>query len=390
MDDAALSIQCPKCARTLTSRRMHEHGLACDCGATLHQLAVECSRRWQPLSYLFVDRQSGKVKYVGTTRDLYRRMAEHCVSNKLLFARETVGGGKSRLRQQPIETTLQKAGVRVHVALHASEWHLWSSLWYKPDWNVAPPPASGATYRSLRRTADGGAEAVTYTSDACKHQHAEALHLANVSARRGHMAPPWTATWPMRIGAIDEMLGEVEMPGVGRLSASRTTAIDGKTQYEWALRRLDKTTTAGSWPVLRQGECEKLGFFGYCLCRVPCGQRWVLVGEPEERMRLREESRFAEWADPWRKHGVMGTDDEEVMDKLDVAMEIEEESERLRVAGKPSKKRWSELTALTKEITELRARQVYGDGAASFSRMITLNWRHVYMRDRNVRRVGNG
>jgi hypothetical protein len=325
--------------------------------------------------------------YVGTTKDLYRRMAEHCVSDKLLFARETIGGGKSRLRQQPIETTLQKAGVRVHVALHASEWHLWSSLWYKPDWNVAPPPASGATYRSLRRTADGGAEAATYTSDACKHQHAEALHLANVSTSIRPMQPSWTTNRPMHIWAIDEMLGEVEMPGVGRLSASRTTAIDGKTQHEWALGRLDNATTTGTWSVLRQGECEKLDFFGYCRCRVPCGQRWVLVGEPEERRRAREASRFAEWSDPWRKHGVMGTDDEAAMDKLEIAMEIQEESEKLRVRGEPSKKRWSELTALTKEITELRARQFYGDDAvASCSRMIPLNWRHVYLLDRKVLR----
>jgi hypothetical protein len=230
-------------------------------------------------------------------------------------------------------------------------------------------------------------EVVTYMPDACKHQHAEALHLAKLSTSSWPLAPPWTTKWPMHLWAIDEMLGEVEMPGVGRLSASRTTAINGTTQHQWALMRLDKTTTTGMWSVLRQGMCEQLGFFGYCRCRVPCGQRWVLVGEPEERRQLREASRFAEWNDPWRKHGVMGTDDEAVMDKLEIAMEIQEESEKLRVRGEPSKNRWSELTALTKEITEMRARIFYGDDVVLPNRAISLNWRHVYLLDRNVGRV---
>ena len=56
--------------------------------------------------------------------------------------------------------------------------------------------------------------------------------------------------------------------------------------------------------------------FGYCRCLVPCAQRWLLVGEPEGRRLLREATAFAEYDDPWRKHGVMGTDDEEIMDKL--------------------------------------------------------------------------
>ena len=140
---------------------------------------------------------------------------------------------------------------------------------------------------------------------------------------------------------------------------------------------------------LRQGECEKLDFFGYCRCRVPCGQRWVLVGEPDARRMLREATMFAEYNDPWRKHGVMGTDDDEIMDKLEVAMDIQEESERLRKAGKPSNKRWKELNELTREITELRAKDFYGAASeAALGRKVALSWRNKYLLDREVRRTG--
>ena len=391
VDATALSIECPKCGRKLTSRRMHAEGLACDCGATLAQLAAECSRRWKPLSYLFVDTKTGEVKYVGTTSDLPRRLGEHCVSDKLSATRTTVGGGggatgRARLRPQPAETTLKNAGVRLHVALHANEWRLWYA--HKPAWNLMLPPLEYDAYRSMRLTADGGTEVVTYAPAKCEHRDAEALDLAKARMRTwATWEQTWTATTRMSRMAVDEMLGEVEMPGVGRLSASRTTAIDGRTQHEWAIARLDRSSTvsAATWPLLRQGECEKLDHFGYCRCRVPCGQRWQLVGEPEERRRQRQATWFDEWNDRYRKHGVMGTDDEEIMEKLDVVFEIEAESRRLR-----SKARWPELNELTKAITELRAKDFYGaeSEAATKGKKITLSWRHVYPPDREVARVG--
>ncbi len=158
-DEKALGIECPKCGRTLTSRRMHERGLACEgnCGVKLSQLAAECSRRWQPLSYMFVDVKSGVVKYVGTTKDLPRRIAEHCWGDKFSFERATIRSGDAlRLRPQAFEKTLKNGGKRVHVALHASERQLWWSLCTRagvgPEKNLVAPPTLGVTYRSVRRT----------------------------------------------------------------------------------------------------------------------------------------------------------------------------------------------------------------------------------------------
>ena len=83
-DEKALSIECPRCKRTLTSRWMHEQSLACEanCGVKLRELAAECSRRWQPLSYLFVDVKSGVVKYVGTTKNLPLRRRQAFVQKR--------------------------------------------------------------------------------------------------------------------------------------------------------------------------------------------------------------------------------------------------------------------------------------------------------------------
>ena len=54
-------------------------------------------------------------------------------------------------------------------------------------------------------------------------------------------------------------------------------------------------------------------------------------------------------------------------------MEIQEESERLRKEGKPSNKRWKELNDLTREITEMRAKDFYGAASdAALGRKITL------------------
>lgn len=424
-DERALSIECPKCGTTLTSREMHERGLACpgNCGVRLTRLASECSRRWQPLSYLLVDKTSGAVKYVGTTGDLRRRLSEHCsAKGKLIVDRpmEDTIGVESEKQRQKTEATLEQTGTRVHVALHACEWMLWSTLWEKPKLNLSPPPnVDSVKYRSLRRTADGGTEVVTYRPTRCKHEHADALQLASSSRyaraqnvlreRTGfavenaeilarqerenwrYMKPLWCQKRKTRTPKeIDAQLGEVEMPGVGRLAASSEVMIGGKgdTQHAWALGRLVRThsVSAGSWPYMRQGDCEKLGFFGYCRCRVPCGQRWVLTGEPEARRQQREATAFAWYADPWRKHGVMGTDDEEIMDKLEMAFEIEAESERLREAGQHYQGRTTELSMLTREITELRAKDYYGaayDPACTC--LITQNARHKYLHDREVK-----
>jgi hypothetical protein len=412
---------------------MHERGLACEanCGVALTQLAAECSRRWQPLSYMFVDVKSGKVIYVGTTKDLQGRMWRHCSRDKLEYSRERVevDGIPGRLRPQAIERTLKNAGVRLHVALHATEWQLWWSISYKIEKNLMAPPTIGVTYRSMRRTAEGATEVETYAPGNCKRRHVDALQLArgsryaralqqariSRSARPVYMGmnvrrataqrleyleknawagiqPQWVSLSKQRMpaGEIEDMLGEVNMPGVGILSASRTTAIDGKTQHAWAVSRLNRSSkdTVGKWPLLRQGECDKLGFFGYCRCRVPCGQRWVLAGEPEERRRMREDTLFAAWRDPWRKHGVMGADDEEIADKVEIAMEIQEESERRRNAGEPSNTRWKELSALTQEITAMRARDFYGAAALeSADRIKTALPDEKYMQDRAVARV---
>ena len=114
-----------------------------------------------------------------------------------------------------------------------------------------------------------------------------------------------------------------------------------------------------------------------------------MIGEPDARRQRREETAFAEYDDPWRKHGVMGTDDEEIMSKLDVAFEIEEESERLRKAGvRHYKIRHSELNALTREITELRAKDFYGAASESaLGKKFAQTWRHKYLHDRGVRRM---
>ena len=93
------------------------------------------------------------------------------------------------------------------------------------------------------------------------------------------------------------------------------------------------------------------------------------------------------WKDPWRKHGVMGTDDEMIADKVEVAMEIQEESERRSKAGEPSNPRWIELSALTQEITALRARDFYGAAPEAAAKSDTAP-DEKYMQDRDVVRVG--
>ena len=337
--------------------------------------------------------------------------------------------------RQAMETTIENDGTRVHVALHAYEWLLWSSLWRNPELNMmSPPTGDRVTYRSVRRTADGGTEVETYTPTQCTHVHSDALHLASSSLYARPLdllrertqwdaiqlfrvngskhanaqslerlekktwrfiQPLWQQTRTMRTPAeIDVELGDVEMPGVGRLSASRKVLVGGKgdTQHDWVVGQLNRPAAAaasGTWPELRQGDCEKLDFFGYCRCRVPCGQRWVLIGEPDARRQRREETAFAEYDDPWRKHGVMGTDDEEIMSKLDVAFAMEEESDRLRKAGvRNYKVRHSELNALTREITELRAKDFYGAASESaLGKKVTQNQRHKYLHDTGVRRM---
>ena len=305
VDTSVLSIRCPKCSTTLTSRQMHRSGLACggNCGVKLSELAAECSRVYRPLSYLYVDKISGVVKYIGTTNDLKRRLLEH--PHGVLSRVEAPSGasglggvaGSKRAKASFVtkgEVAMEEAGVRLHVSLHANEWLLGELAplgppskgvlgGVPPKLNRQAPPTAGVRYRCVRLTSSGVAEVATYKPADCRHRDAEALSLRCWVRRFAALHKDDGSIWTERRRTTsaadrDRQLGEVEMPGVGRLSASRTTMVAGKTQHEWASLRLNGTTKSCLWPVLRQGECEHQASYGYCRCRVPC-RRLPLVPE---------------------------------------------------------------------------------------------------------------
>lgn len=395
-DHARLGIDCPECGRTLSSRALYQSGLRCSdsCAVSLRALSEECNRRWGTLTYLFEEIASGEVKYVGTTMNLNQRLRKHCYDGKLKFGREvTDNGGKEDARATPqkITATIANSGMRIRVALHANERYMWDAHHTVERGRVHPPeenaisPPKGELFRSVQLSSTGETDVVEFDPARCRHRLAEALSL-HWSSRGGKM---WTNKTP-RVN--DVMLGETSaMVDVGRLSVSSDVMIDDRTQQDWFRWWRQNTTRSSSWRVLRQGACEKQEFYGYCRCRVPCGQRWLLVGEPEPRRQLREETRYTRSEDPWRQHAVMGADDETIADKVEMAEECQGKLRRAECA-----KANRMLLDLTKEITALReidfygqdsvpAPEDYGDGTMISSQIIQgLDTRPVYLRDRRV------
>lgn len=101
--------------------------------------------------------------------------------------------------------------------------------------------------------------------------------------------------------------------------------------------------------------------------------------------------------DTWWKHDVLDTDEEDVLDEVIVAMEIESTLRRgVGGDGKALPKEKitalrSQLIRLTEEITAMRARQFYGEEGGEYVKetrnmTIPLHWHHVYLADRVVRR----
>ena len=376
-DAAVLSIKCPKCLRVLTSRRMHAVGLSCDneCGETMLNLAAECSRVYKPLTYMMVDTASSRVMYVGTTEDLPKRLAQHSTkAGKLSVHGKAAPTGKSA---RMVESALRCAGVRMHVALHGYERLIHDVQNSAPEWNLAPPPVSSIQYRCVRQV-DGMTEVHSYAIAECAHRDADALGLAT---GRGNV---WTQTSRRRASEVDELLGEMEVSGVGRVDALTTVHIGGRTQHEWAVTKLKSTKTCACY---RAGVCGRQEFYGYCRCPVPCGLRWSLLGEPEERRARREAVDFQR--DRWyMRQGVIEGDDAELRGRVAAVMLMEGDDAELRDCAREALAieagdEFRRLVVLKEEIATRRARSFYGTDVCGASTGPV----YYYLQDRRVWRT---
>lgn len=431
----SLSISCPRCGEELKSRELRRTGLRCGgegCRVTLWELAVESSRCWQPLTYMFVSEGSGEVKYVGTTKNLRNRLIQHGADDGKLVrgagGRQPTESGdrkdpleKTRWRKHKnVEERLKAAGVRVHVAFEATEWHHWygaisyrGGRWSGPEWNRATPPRHEAyrivkngvvvTYKPPPRYEEESGRYLRTAYEGLVDRTASALSLETVKRRASSssLMTSMSLCWHDRLESslrtdvwrTEYLSGEFLLAGVGQLTVQREIGIGkgdrgetSESQYEKARRRLESPT--GWWATLRHGACEKCSFFGYCRCAVPCGQVWELLGEPRDR---RERRRAAErwWQDPWQRHGVMSEDDEAIHDLLEEAMWLDEEMKRLRESGSRVDVHWPRMNALTKAITRLREESYYGgDRAPSYGyRTLQDASRVGYLLDRDVVRL---
>ena len=439
-----LSIRCPRCGLERTTRELKTRGLRCDgadCRVTLWELASESSRCWQPLTYLFVSEATGEVKYVGTTTNLPTRLIQHAGSDgKLMMGKEgrqptekgdrtLTPSDKKRWREhRNAEEKLAAAGVRVHVAFEATEWHHWNGSlwrgedgrWRTPEWNHATPPkhemfrsvrrqsvdTTVCTYKTPRMYAEDDGNHLRRAYGRLGDRTASALNLETSKQKFDPSAAAAAVhlCWHDRLVSslmTDEwrteyMSGELALPGVGALTVQRSVGVGrvGKTgrmksQHEDARERVEMP--GGRWPTLRQGACARCRFFGYCRCDVPCGQRWELVGEPEKRREIRRTSRatHAWWQDPWQRHGVMSSDDEMINDLAEEAMWLEGEMRRQKESGENGgNTHWPRINELTKAITALRERDFYGKAMSHgcYATLMEASWT-PYLGDRAVRRV---
>lgn len=431
-----LSINCPRCGNELKSRELKSGGLRCagDCRVTLWELARESSRCWQPLTYLFVSEDSGEVKYVGTTMNLPNRLVQHAASDGKLMhgarGRQPKESGdrrdpkeKTRWREhRNVEQKLSAAGVRVHVAFDATEWHHWfgaicllGGRLRSPAWNDATPPKHAAyrsekdgavvTYKPPTRYEEDSGRYLRTAYDRLGDRTASALNLEIPSGGAAeHIVCGENLCWHDRLVSslktdvwrTESMSGELTLSRAGAVAAQRGIGIGlpgrsgrMKSQYEDAREKLE--TPGGRWSKLRQGACEQCMFFGYCRCVVPCAQRWELVGEPDRRRDLRWRNRDprAWWQDPWQRHGVMNSDDETVNDLVSEAMWLDGEMRRQKAIGETMAWHWPRINQLTKAITALRERDFYGEEKRSHTGFTTLQEASQtrYQSDRVVRRV---
>ena len=428
----SLSINCPRCGKELTSRELKGSGLRCGgegCRVTLWELAGESSRCWQPLTYMFVSEANGEVKYVGTTKNLRNRLIQHGANDgKLVLGAEGRSPTEGLDRKDPnekerwrkhknVEEKLAAAGVRVHVAFGATEWHHWygslslrGGKWRNPEWNQATPPrhepyrsvkdGSVETYKPPTRYIEDSGRYLRKAYDRLRDRTAAALSLETSKKRNAGIS---RLCWHDRLESslkTDEwrteyLSGELTLQSVGQVAAQREIGIwnggkseTAESQYEKARRRLESPTSW--WATLRHGACKKCSFFGYCRCAVPCGQVWELLGEPSER-RERRKAADRWWKDPWQKHGVMSTDDEAINDLVEEAVWLDEEMRKMMEAGEGVDAHWPRINKLTKAITRLREESYYGEdggGESSYNyRTLQDASRVRYLLDREVVRV---
>ena len=408
---------------------------------TLWELAGESSRCWEPLTYMFVDETSGEVKYVGTTKNLRNRLIQHGhKSGKLELGAEGYQPKESgdlkdpsertrRRKYKGVEEKLAKAGVRVHVAFDATEWHHWygsicfrDGKWRSPEWNLATPPKH-ETYRGMRNGAVETYEPPTRYEEDCgnylrtpyrclRDRTVSALNLEKSKKRFDPassvpMVHSDSLCWHDRLISslrtdrwrTEYLSGEVTLErSAGEVTAQRSVGIGQgwktglmKNQKEEAEEKLNSGNIYGWWPSMRRGACERHVFFAYCRCVVPCGQRWALICEPSDRRVTRERCRVEKdgrWRDPWQRHGLMSSDDEAIADLVEEATTLDSEMKEKRARNGSVDGDWPRVNELTKLITALRERDYYGGERGSYGYRTLLDASRVtYLADRVVRRV---
>ena len=244
-----MCIECPGCGEEMSARwLLLEGGLSCPrgCGTTRKALAKAVTSKYPHACYVFSDRATGEVKYVGVSTRLPERLGDHAHgSGRMAMCdgdddddddddREEVVGGS-------LEASLERAGEDLRVALHGCELAWWSLL--NPKENRARP-AHACSGRFRTRGGDeyelrGGCQ----SSDT---RSARALDLETLGdeggATRAHAVTP-------RCGIV----ATTDAPGMPeRLrQALERHAVPCR---EMRKRHCDRRTVA----------------HGYCRCRLPC------------------------------------------------------------------------------------------------------------------------
>ena len=398
-DWTVLHIKCPRCSRVITSRELFKNGLECGvgCNATMTELAAQCGKKYDHLCYLFL--VNGVVVYVGSTDDFPSRMCKHGSIGKLAHINVAMlPNGLSNIElttKDPMakvsgwEYKMRAAGIKLHVSLHASELLLYTIQPKKPAWNLVPPPKD-AVYRCVRLRENGTTRAHIYQPNECKHRDAEALCLRMPSYK--YVSTPaveWTACRPRTTTETESLLDEIEVPGIGMVSAFVSIVANGKTQQ--TLVREGVKVPA----YIRVGHCELYNFYSFCFCKIPCVLKWKLAGEPESRRAYRFKMMETRQTNLLQRQGMMASDDKLTRRKVKLAMAVDEAIESLKLGRKPMKFAEMSLLALmarssdlTLGISSLRAGQFYDDEYFEV-RKDTRRWEQVYAQDTvmNVKRV---